>query len=87
LIISHSIYDAFLKKGLLIPQITAAFIVQPFWILLVPVPWLAYLLATRKADCSFEKVFLYFLSAGAALIGVSSILVLAAIVPWLPVAF
>jgi hypothetical protein len=83
-VVGHSVQDMFLRRGLLIPRISSIFILNPSWVLCIPMPWFVYLLCNRKCDCSTEKALLFALSVAAVLVALSTILVLGAIMPWLP---
>jgi hypothetical protein len=79
-----SLTEFFVNRGRLIPAVTAAVVLHPWWPLLVPVPVLLYLYLTRKAELSLVRAIMFAELLVIITVPIIGLCVFACVVPWLP---
>jgi uncharacterized BrkB/YihY/UPF0761 family membrane protein len=83
-LVSSSVNSYFLKRGQLIPEITDKVIMNPYWVLAVPVPWIIYLFIARKKEDTLIGAILFMLCVELFTVVMVGLVTLGCMLPWLP---
>ena len=84
-VVSKSIDGHFVRRGQLIPVITHLLIMKPAWMLFISIPWFLYAVSPKCREPLPGRGMLFTITVALVLVFMITAVVLACILPWLPI--